>query len=253
MSKGLRVIGIIIVCVLLFVKLPALVLEIILGLEMASIAALLILTFSKRRLKFFFGLLLFLTLFSIATDIAFSRNSLAGLIEEDYIPFVMFLSDIICRGNFVNGIVASAVLPFGLAYFVKHTACASSEIAARFALDVMSQKNYCVDTKLKDGKITQQEADAERKMLRDEADCYSALNGFAKFLFGTIKTISFLCVILFAAAIAIQILQNSKTYMQAVEASARIVSGCVWLFSVPVALISLCLWMVVRHNQPFAA
>ena len=253
MSKVFRVIGIIIVCGLLFVKLPALALEIILRLEMTSIAAFLVLAFSKIKLKFFSGLLLFLTILSIATDIAFSRNSLAGLIEEDYVPLVVFLSDIICQGNFVNGIVASAVLLFGFAYFVKHTACASSEIAARFALDVMPQKNYCVDTKLKDGKITQQEVDAERKMIRNEADCYSALNGVAKFLFGTVKTISFLCVILFAAAIAIQILQNSKTYMQAVEASARIVSGCVWLFSAPVALISLCLWMVVRHNQPFSA
>ena len=43
MSKVFRVIGIIIICGLLFVKLPALALEIILGLEMASIAAFLVL------------------------------------------------------------------------------------------------------------------------------------------------------------------------------------------------------------------
>ena len=252
MSKVFRVIGIIIVCGLLFVKLPALALEIILGLEMASIAVLLVLAFSKRKLKFFSGLLLFLTILSIATDIAFSRNSLAGLIEKEHIPLVVFLSDIICQGNFVNGIITGVVLLLGLAYSVKYKACSVSEKAAKFALDDMSYKFFCVDSKLNDGKISQAEVDAERKKIRMEANYYSSLDGFAKFLLGIAMVISLFCVVLFSVAVAIQILIYSTAYLQAVDNATKVFSSCVVFFSIPVMFISICFRISIRHDWPLA-
>jgi len=249
MSNASRIIGIIIVFALLFVKLPSLALEIILGLEMASIVALLFFAFSKKQLCFFPVFLLFFTFFSVGTGVAFSRTALVGLVEEEYVSLVAPLSDLICQGNFVNGIITSVVLLLGLAYSVKYSACSVSETDARFALDDMSYKNYCVDANLNDGKISQTEADAERKRIRDEADYYSSLYGFAKLLLGTAIVISLFCVVLFAVAVAIQILQNSTAYLQAVDIAAKIVSSCAVFFSIPLMLISICFKISISHNK----
>ncbi len=247
-----RIIGIGIVCALLFVEISTLALKIILGLEMALAVTLLFFTFSKKRLCFFSVFLLFFTFFSVGTGVAFSRAALVGLVEEEYVSFVAPLSDLICQGNFVNGIITSVVLLLGLAYSVKYSACSVSEKAARFALDDMSYKNYCVDANLNDGKISQTEADAERKRIRDEADYYSSLYGFAKFLLGTAIVISVFCVVLFAVAVAIQILIYSTAYLQAVDNATKIVSSCAVFFSIPLMFISICFRISIRHDWPLA-
>ena len=247
-----RIIGIGVVCALLFVEIPAPALKIILGLAMALTVILLFFTFSKRRFAFFPSFLLFFTFFSVGMGVAFSRVSVVGLIEEEYVPLVLSLSDVICQGNFVNGIITGVVLLLGLAYSVKYKACSVSEKAAKFALDDMSYKFFCVDSKLTDGKISQAEIDAKRKKIRMEANYYSSLDDFAKFLLGIAIVISLFCVVFFAVAVAIQILINSTAYLQAVDNAARVFSSCVVFFSIPVMFISICFRISIRHDWPLA-
>lgn len=247
-----RIIGIGVVCALLFVEIPAPALKIILGLAMALAVILLFFTFSKRRFAFFPSFLLFFTFFSVGMGVAFSRVSVVGLIEEEYVPLVLSLSDVICQGNFVNGIITGVVLLLGLAYSVKYTACSVSEKAAKFALDDMSYKFFCVDSKLNDGKISQAEVDAERKKIRMEANYYSSLDGFAKFLLGITMVISLFCVVFFSVAVAIQILIYSTAYLQAVDNATKVFSSCVVFFSIPVMFISICFRISIRHDWPLA-
>ena len=124
--------------------------------------------------------------------------------------------------------------------------------AAKFALDDMSYKFFCVDSKLNDGKISQAEVDAERKKIRIEANYYSSLDGFAKFLLGIAMVISLFCVVLFSVAVAIQILIYSTAYLQAVDNATKVFSSCVVFFSIPVMFISICFRISIRHDWPFA-
>ena len=70
-----------------------------------------------------------------------------------------------------------------------------SEVAARFALDSMAQKNFAVDAELNSGAITEEEAQAKRAEIRRESDFYSAMDGSSKFVSGNVTAGIFITVV----------------------------------------------------------
>ena len=173
-----------------------------------------------------------------ALDITLAVFSLASVWRDESIPFVSWLSNFICQGNFINGIITSLILRFGQYILVARRAYRLSEVAARFALDSMAQKHFEVDSMLNAGKISQEEAEKMRERIRNEAEYYSALYGSTRFLDGTAKANTILCAVIFAGAVAIEILLQGKTRLQAVEGAVFLVAGNVPLFVLPVASVS---------------
>ena len=172
-------------------------------------------------------------------DIALAVFSLAGVWRGECVPLVSRMSNLICQGNFIVGMLISLALLFGQYIFVAKCAYRMSEVAARFALDSMAQRFFEVDSMLNSGKMSVVEAEKMRERIRNEAEYYSALDGSTRLLVGTAKANMILCAVIFAGAVAIEIFAHGKARLQAVESAVFLVAGNVPLFVLPVAIVSL--------------
>ncbi len=237
------------VVLLLFLPLPSIVLEILVGIEFAASVGLLILG-SKNSLEMPRAALSF-SLFSLAVNLGLVREMLTGLKIEDaeQIPIVSFLARILCQGNFVIGIILILVL-FVLGFFFFSRGLQwTIEVAMIYERDnVMYQKLCVIDRELYDGTITEEKARESKQKVQNEADFFSAMNGAAKFLAGNEKATIALTVISIVAGIAIEVCQNGKIWLEAANSVIPLAAVNVFIFVIPLLIASLAMGMCVTKE-----
>src|SRR5215470_13206993 len=152
--------------------LPPMVLDLLLGLSILLAVLTFLVSFHvEKPLDFsaFPSLLLFVTLFRLALNVASTRTIL--------------LSD---GGDHPAGHVIDAFGNLVVVNFVVITKGAEriSEVSARFTLDSMPGKQMAIDADLGAGVITDKEARARRQEIEREADFHGAMDGASKFVRG---------------------------------------------------------------------
>src|SRR5436305_49874 len=120
-------------------------------------------------------LLLFITLFRLALNVASTRlillDGYAGHIIEAFGNFVI-------RGNYVVGAVVFLILVVINFMVITKGAGRIAEVAARFTLDAMPGKQMAIDAELNAGIIDEATATKRRTKVQKEADFYGAMDGF---------------------------------------------------------------------------
>jgi flagellar biosynthesis protein FlhA len=179
----LSAIGVIFV---MLVPLPAAGLDILLALSMAASTIVFLSAVQIRRaveLSVFPTLLLLLTLFRLALNIASSRRILlhgsegtaaAGKVIEAFGQFVV-------GGNYVVGFVLFLALIAIQFLVVSHGAVRTAEVTARFTLDALPGKQMAIDADMNAGLIDEAEARRRRQGIAREAEFYGAMDGAARF------------------------------------------------------------------------
>ena len=177
-------IGVVCILILLIVPLPTFLLDILLTVNISlSFLVLLVSLHVKRALEIssFPSLLLFLTLFRLALNVASTRLILmhadAGGVIESFGNFVV-------GGNVVIGMVIFLILTVIQFIVITKGATRVSEVAARFTLDAMPGKQMSIDADLNSGLITEDEARRRRKDIAHEAEFYGSMDGAGKFVSG---------------------------------------------------------------------
>jgi flagellar biosynthesis protein FlhA len=170
----------------MLVPLPAAALDFLLALSMAASIIVFLSAVQIRRaveLSVFPTLLLLLTLFRLALNIASSRRILlhgqdgtgaAGKVIEAFGQFVV-------GGNYVVGFVlflARIAIQF---LVVSHGAVRTAEVTARFTLDALPGKQMAIDADMNAGLIDEVEARRRRQAIAREAEFYGAMDGAARF------------------------------------------------------------------------
>jgi hypothetical protein len=170
----------------MLVPLPALALDLLLAISIvASVLVLLSAVHILRPVQFsvFPSLLLLLTLFRLALNLASSRRILlhgnegsgaAGHVIEAFGQFVV-------GGNYVVGFVLFLALIAIQYMVVSHGAVRTAEVTARFTLDAMPGKQMAIDADLNAGLIDEKQARARREQVSREAEFYGAMDGAARF------------------------------------------------------------------------
>ncbi len=165
---------------------PALVLDLLLAISIvASVLVLLSAVHILRPVQFsvFPSLLLLLTLFRLALNLASSRRILlhgnegsgaAGHVIEAFGQFVV-------GGNYVVGFVLFLALIAIQYMVVSHGAVRTAEVTARFTLDAMPGKQMAIDADLNAGLIDEKQARIRREQVSREAEFYGAMDGAARF------------------------------------------------------------------------
>jgi flagellar biosynthesis protein FlhA len=178
--------GAISVIFVMLVPLPATVLDLLLALSMASSVIVFLTAVQIRRaveLSVFPTLLLLLTLFRLALNIASSRRILlhgsegtaaAGKVIEAFGQFVV-------GGNYVVGFVLFLALVAIQFLVVSHGAVRTAEVTARFTLDALPGKQMAIDADMNAGLIDEAEARRRRQAIAREAEFYGAMDGAARF------------------------------------------------------------------------
>src|SRR4029079_17550137 len=160
------------VVLLLILPVHPLLLDSLLAISIAlSLLILLVILYLREPAEFtgFPTLLLFITLFRLALNIASTRLSLrdgyAGHIIEAFGNFVV-------RGNYVVGLVIFLILVLINFIVITKGAGRIAEVAARFTLDALPGKQMAIDAELNAGLINEAEARTRRKSVEEEADFY---------------------------------------------------------------------------------
>jgi len=170
----------------MLIPLPAGVLDLLLATSMAASVIVFLSSVQIRRaveLSVFPTLLLLLTLFRLALNIASSRRILlhgsegtaaAGKVIEAFGQFVV-------GGNYIVGFVLFLALVAIQFLVVSHGAVRTAEVTARFTLDTLPGKQMAIDADMNAGLIDEAEARRRRLAIAREAEFYGAMDGAARF------------------------------------------------------------------------
>src|ERR687885_1848772 len=215
-------VGIIGVLLVIFLPLPAPVLDLLLAMNLAlSLVALLVALYTLEPLEFaiFPSLLLFLTLFRLALNISSTRLILlhgnqgpdaAGAVIKAFGNFVI-------GGNFVVGVIVFSILIVINFVVITKGAGRIAEVAARFTLDAMPGKQMAIDADLNAGLINEQHARKRRKEVEQEADFYGAMDGASKFVRGDAIAGVIIIVVNILGGLTIGVLQRGMPIGQALQ------------------------------------
>ncbi len=166
------------------------------------------------RVQLVSGLLLLLTLFRLALNVASTRLILthgqAGQVIQAFGEFVI-------GGNYAVGLVLFLIL-IGINFIViTKGAGRVAEVAARFTLDAMPGKQMAIDADLNAGLIDETEARRRREEISRQADFYGAMDGSSKFVKGDAIAALIITFINIIGGIFIGVVQKGLPFSQACE------------------------------------
>ena len=243
---GMSIIGILAVMVLL---LPAGLLDLLLAFNISFALIVLMVTFYIKdalSLSIFPTLLLFLTLFRLALNVASTRlillNGYAGKVIDSFGNFVV-------GGNPVVGIVVFLILVVIQFVVITKGASRVAEVAARFTLDAMPGKQMAIDADLNAGLIDENQARTRRARIGDEADFFGAMDGASKFVRGDAIAGIVITVINILGGLVIGVAQSGLSFSEALRTYTLLTVGDGLVSQIPALLISVGSGIVVTRGR----
>jgi flagellar biosynthesis protein FlhA len=228
----------------MLVPLPAAALDLLLALSMAASVIVFLSAVQIRRaveLSVFPTLLLLLTLFRLALNIASSRRillhgsegtSAAGKVIEAFGQFVV-------GGNYVVGFVLFLALIAIQFLVVSHGAVRTAEVTARFTLDALPGKQMAIDADMNAGLIDEAEARRRRQAIAREAEFYGAMDGAARFNQRDSMATILITAINIIAGLLIGTLQQGVALSEAVRTYTVLTVGDGLVTLIPSLLVSV--------------
>jgi len=188
-SRGQWVMAIALVGILgiAMAPLPSAVFDLLIGVSLCLAALTFLVAFYVERpteFSSFPSLLLFVTLFRLALNVASTRLILTGDNSHAAGAVIAAFGEFVIRGNFVVGAVVFLILVIVNFVVITKGAERISEVSARFTLDSMPGKQMAIDADLGAGLINEKEARERRKAIQRDADFHGAMDGASKFVRG---------------------------------------------------------------------
>ena len=232
---------------LLILPVPPLLLDLLLAVSIASsLLILLVILYTDDPSEFtgFPSLLLFVTLFRLALNVATTRLILisgdAGHIIEAFGNFVV-------GGNYVVGIVIFSILVVINFVVITKGAGRIAEVAARFTLDAMPGKQMAIDAELGAGIINEQQARARRRKVEQEADFYGAMDGASKFVRGDAVAAVMITVVNIVGGFAIGMAQRGMSFTEALSRYTLLSIGDGLVSQIPALVTSMAAGLLVTR------
>ena len=240
--------SIIIILLIMIIPFPPFLMDFFLALNISlSIVVMLVAFYTLKPLEFaiFPGMLLILTLFRLALNIASTRLILsegyAGSIIESFGGFIV-------QGNYVIGIIIFAVLIIINFVVITKGATRIAEVGARFTLDAMPGKQMSIDADLSAGLITDKEAKQRREEIAREADFYGAMDGASKFVRGDVIAGLLITFINIIGGLIIGTVQLGMPASEAAKMYTLMTIGDGLVSQIPALLISTAAGIIVSRT-----
>lgn len=239
--------SIILILLVMIMPVPPTIMDFLLSANVSlSLIVLLIAFYILKPLEFsvFPGLLLVLTLFRLALNIATTRL----ILTDAYAGELIFsFGNYVVQGNYVVGIIVFAVLVIVNFVVITKGATRIAEVSARFTLDAMPGKQMAIDADLSAGLITDQEAKQRREEISSEADFYGAMDGASKFVRGDAIAGLLITLINIIGGLIIGTLQQGMTLSEAASTYTLLTVGDGLVSQIPALLISTSAGIVVSR------
>jgi len=190
------------------------------------------------------GLLLIITLFRLALNVASTRlilgQAYAGEVIASFGNFVI-------GGNYVVGFIIFSILVIIQFVVITKGAGRVAEVAARFTLDAMPGKQMAIDADLNAGLVTEDEARRRREEISREADFYGAMDGASKFVRGDAIASILITLINIIGGIVIGVVQRGMPASQALTTYTLLTVGDGLVTQIPALIISTSAGIVVTR------
>lgn len=211
MKNKLIIIPAVIIVALLMVPLPVVVINVMYVIALASSITILVVELARKRLwKGLPSIVLTETLFILVCSISSTRNILTTKTFEEQNPVLNLV-----HLNYIVAIILAFILIGVMLFIVMKGTVRVAVAAARFCLDGMNQRLFDIDSRFKCNEISKEESEIEKRILREEIDFYSNLDGSARFLSGTAKTVSYIYLVSIIGGTVIGVFQNSLSLKEA--------------------------------------
>jgi type III secretion protein V len=238
---------VVMVLIMMIIPLPFFVLDILLTLNLTISIVILMVTIyvpEALRIASFPTILLVTTLFRLGLNISSTRLILlyahAGEVIQSFGEFVV-------GGNFVVGFIMFLILTLIQFMVIAKGAERVSEVAARFTLDAMPGKQMSVDSDLRAGNITMEEAKRKRRNLERENQLFGSMDGAMKFVKGDVIAGIIITVINCVGGLLIGVMFKNMDVMRAAKTYTLLSIGDGLVSQIPALVISLAAGMIVTR------
>ncbi|WP_333793784.1 flagellar biosynthesis protein FlhA [Hyphomicrobium sp.] len=246
-------IGIVVILTVLFLPLPAIMIDV--GLAFSIAFAVLILMVSlwiHRPLEFsaFPTVLLIATMLRLSLNVATTRLILsegaegptaAGHVIAGFANFVM-------GGDFVIGVVVFLILITVNFVVITKGATRIAEVGARFTLDAIPGKQMAIDADLSAGNIDEQEAMRRRRELEEESSFFGSMDGASKFVRGDAIAGLIITAVNIFGGIIIGVTRHEMDFGVAADVFVRLSVGDGLVTQIPALIISLAAGLLVSKG-----
>ncbi|HEY4145296.1 flagellar biosynthesis protein FlhA [Pinirhizobacter sp.] len=257
MSGGMRwlsgkqdialVAAVIFILTILFVPIPAGLLDFLLIVNFSVALLILLLTFltdSPLSFSTFPSLLLITTLFRLGLNVSATRLILGGGSAGHVIAAV---GSYVVGGNYVIGLVVFLILVVVQYVVVTSGAGRVAEVAARFTLDSMPGKQMSIDADMNMGLIDEVEARRRRSMIEREANFYGAMDGATKFVKGDAIAGIIILLIDILGGLSIGMLQHGMPWTEAVHRYTLLTVGDGIVTQIPSLVIAVATGIIITR------
>lgn len=190
------------------------------------------------------AVLLLTTLFRLSLEVATTRQI---LLEADAGHIVETFGNFVVGGNLVVGLVVFLILTVVQFIVITKGSERVSEVAARFSLDAMPGKQMSIDSDLRAGLLSPDEAKKKRAELGKESQLHGAMDGAMKFVKGDAIAGIVIVAINLIGGISIGIVQRGLVAGDAVKLYSVLSIGDALIAQIPALLISLSAGMITTR------
>ncbi len=239
---------------IILVPLPPLLLDALLVLNITlSMLILLTTVYVVNPLDFssFPSILLVVTFFRLALNIATTRLILSGAAEEGVGAagrVVQAFGEFVAGASPLIGFVIFAIIIVIQFVVITKGATRISEVAARFILDAMPGKQLSIDADLNSGAINEEEARRRRRQITREADFYGAMDGASKFVRGDAIAGILIVLINIIGGLILGYAHYNMPLGQAVRVFTHLTIGDGLVTQVPALIVSLAAGLLITRS-----
>ena len=247
--KNAVAVFVIIAILLIFIPLPAAVLDVMFILNIAiSFIVLLITLYITEPLQFsvFPSALLITTVFRLALNITAARRILFA--DGDAGQVIRAFGTFVIQGNFVIGLVIFFIIFLAQFMVITKGSERVAEVSARFTLDAMPGKQMAIDADLNSGLIDEPEARRRREKIQSESDFFGSMDGATKFVKGDSIISIVITLITLVGGIVIGFINGQGDFTTIMDIYATAVVGNGLMSQIPSLLISVATGMVVTRS-----
>ncbi len=244
--------GVVAILGMMILPLPALLLDMLLATSLSLALVILFVALQARRpIEFstFPSILLFVTLFRLALNIAATRRILlhgnegAGAAGQ----VVQAFGEVVVGGDYTVGLIIFSILVVINFVVITKGAGRIAEVAARFMLDAMPGKQISTDADLSAGLITEKEARKRRLSISREADFYGAMDGASKFVRGDAIAAVLMIVINIVGGLIIGVFYKGMGFGEAAKNYTLLTIGEGLAAQIPALIVSAAAGIIVTR------
>ncbi|SOB86446.1 type III secretion protein V [Sphingomonas guangdongensis] len=242
-------IGVLASVVALFIlPIPPLLLDLLIAINMTlGLLLLLSVLYVAKPLDFstFPSVLLLTTLFRLGISVATTKMI---LLTANGGHIVAQFGEMVAGGNLVVGLVVFLIITVVQFIVVAKGAERVAEVAARFSLDAMPGKQLSIDSDLRSGLLTKDEAREKRRAVENESRLYGSLDGAMKFVKGDAIAALVIVVINLLGGIAVGMFWHNMPMGEAVSTFSVLTIGDGLVAQIPAFFCALAAGLLVTRT-----